>query len=111
MVMRTALCSLLRAAGHRVVLFASGEEFLESLNVFLPDCVLLDLLMPGFSGFDVLSRLTADQRDIPTIVVTRSTDEALEKRALDAGARALVRKHVRAEQLFAAIDAALTHQE
>ena len=107
LIVREALSSLLRAAGYRVVLFASGEDFLQSTSVYLPDCVLVDCTMLGLSGLEVVSRLVAEQLDIPAIVIAAGTDEALEKKAIDAGARALLRKHIRAEHLFAAIDAAL----
>ena len=54
---RRALLRLLRAADMQVEAFASGESFLASLERFHPDCVVLDLQMPGLTiaqqGFDV----------------------------------------------------------
>ena len=47
---RRALIRLLRAANMDAEAFASGEAFLESLEKFRPDCVVLDLQMPGTHG-------------------------------------------------------------
>lgn len=52
-----------KSAGHEVTAFGSGEEFLEALNkegAAMPDAVLLDLIMPGMGGFDVLGAIRKD---------------------------------------------------
>jgi FixJ family two-component response regulator len=54
---RRALIRLLRAADMDAEAFASGEAFLSSLDKFRPDCVVLDLQMPGLTGRDVQRRL------------------------------------------------------
>ena len=48
---------------------ASGEEGLEKIDAISPDLVLLDLIMPGISGMEVLKKLTGT-RDIPVVVFT-----------------------------------------
>ena len=48
----------------------SGEEGLEKIAAAVPDLVLLDHKLPGMSGLDVLDRLTADKRDVLTIMIT-----------------------------------------
>jgi len=60
---RTALGRLLRLADYQVTAFASGEDFLASLATRLPDCAILDVHMPGLSGFDVQ---TLNVRDLLT---------------------------------------------
>src|SRR5690349_20686080 len=67
---RTSLSRLLRAAGYAVAAFAGGAEFLQSAAT--PDCLLLDLNMPGMNGLEVLARLEAHGRKIPTIIITGS---------------------------------------
>ena len=60
---RRALKRLLVSSGITVEAFASGAEFLDSLATRRPDCLVLDLHMPGLSGFDVQARLA--QSDDP----------------------------------------------
>ena len=60
--MRTALRRLLRLEGYEVAMFESGEEFLASLGVHVPDCAVLDVHMQGLSGFEVVARLRASGR-------------------------------------------------
>ena len=104
---REALGRLLRSAGYSVVLFASGSDFLLSLTEQRPDCVILDFAMPGMSGLDIVYILMAAQMDVPAIIVTAQDDAELERDSLDAGARALLRKPIREDQLFAAIELSL----
>jgi FixJ family two-component response regulator len=54
---RRALKRLMVSSGITVEAFASGAEFLDSLATRRPDCLVLDLNMPGLSGFDVQARL------------------------------------------------------
>ena len=56
---RVALMRLVSSAGFAVETFASGAEFLRSVEDHEPDCVVLDLHMPGMSGFDVQEALAA----------------------------------------------------
>jgi CheY-like chemotaxis protein len=48
--------------GYEIVQAASGEEALKKLSDTIIDLVLLDVVMPGMSGFEVLSKLRADKR-------------------------------------------------
>jgi FixJ family two-component response regulator len=65
-----ALSRLLTARGFEVVTFALGEELLAAFASRLPDCLLLDLHIPGISGFEVLERLAAQHSPVPVIVIT-----------------------------------------
>ena len=76
---------VLRHADYEVAAFASGEDFLASLALRVPACVILDVHMPGLSGFDVKSRLRAMGCDVPAIFITASDDRALDRSVLDAG--------------------------
>jgi FixJ family two-component response regulator len=68
--MRSALARLLRIHGYVIDLYATGQEFLDSLASISPDCLLLDLHMPGTTGFDVLKSLGTRRPGLPVIVIT-----------------------------------------
>jgi CheY-like chemotaxis protein len=69
---RDMLRRTLQKAGWTVAEAANGSEALEALERFKPALVLLDLLMPGMDGFEVLERLNGDAtwREVPVIIVT-----------------------------------------
>jgi len=76
------------ARGFQVLTAADGEDALKLANLECPDLILLDIMMPGMSGWDVLTTLKADQklRGIPVIVMTASVDKWEEDRARSMGA-------------------------
>jgi DNA-binding response OmpR family regulator len=64
--------------GHRVVMAADGPEALVAVKTDRPDIVLLDVMMPGIDGWEVLSRLKGpdtDASDIPVVMLTARSDE------------------------------------
>lgn len=63
---------LLTRAGHEVSLAADGEEALTMVRRALPDVLVLDLMLPKRSGFDVLKdlRANAETRDLPILMLT-----------------------------------------
>jgi FixJ family two-component response regulator len=97
-----ALRRLMRSAGYVVETYNSGADFLESLDSDLPLCVILDLHMPGTTGFDVLDRLASEGMRIPAIVVTGHDSEDAQSRVLATGA-AYLRKPVDDRSLLDAI--------
>jgi FixJ family two-component response regulator len=103
----TALGRLLRLADYEVAAFGSGEEFLDSLTSRRPDCVILDVHMPGLSGFEVRTRLCAAQQGVPVVFITASGDLALDQRVLAAAGVALLRKPFSSDALLEAVAAAL----
>jgi FixJ family two-component response regulator len=104
---RQALGRLLRLAGYEVLLFASGQEFLDSLNEREPDCVLMDIHMPGLSGLQLRDGLKAAHADLPIVFITASDDAELAQQAFCGGAKALLRKPFSRQVLLDAVDAAL----
>ena len=98
-----ALQRLLRLAGFDVDTFACGEEFLQSLSAVVPECLILDLQMPGMTGLEVQSRLADAHRHIPVIIITGHDFPAARALALTAGAVAYLRKPVSEELLLSAI--------
>jgi FixJ family two-component response regulator len=104
---RVALARLLRLASYEVTGFESGEAFLASLATSCPDCVIVDIHMPGLNGFEVRERLRAGHADLPLVFISASDDAALDDAARAAGAVSLLRKPFSSDQLLAAVAAAL----
>jgi FixJ family two-component response regulator len=104
---RQALQSLMRSVQLNTEAFASAEEFLASERVKDTSCLILDVYLPGMSGFELQSQLNAERREIPIIFITAHADEASRERALKGGAVELLGKPVRREPLFKAIQAAI----
>lgn len=102
-----ALQRLLQLAGFDVDTFAGGEAFLDSLPSGVPDCVILDVQMPGMTGLEVQSRLADAHAGVPVIVITGHDYPAARALALAAGAVAYLRKPVSEESLLAAIEGCL----
>lgn len=107
---RKALTRLLRSAGLEVESFPSGVEFFESLQDHRPDCVLLDLHMPGMDGFEVLGRLERERVQLPIIVTTGHDSAEARERAMAARPAAYLRKPVDDQTLLEAIRLATATQ-
>ena len=101
---RRALIRLLRAANMDAEAFASGEAFLESLEKFRPDCVVLDLQMPGLTGRDVQRRLMSMQINLPVILITAHDDMVTQQQSLSDGAANYLRKPLRGDVLVRSIN-------
>jgi len=65
---------------------ADGLEALRVIEQHRPDCVLMDLAMPGLGGVEAVRRATAQFPDIPILVISMHADEAYVHQALTAGA-------------------------
>jgi FixJ family two-component response regulator len=103
---RRALSRLLRAHGYDVETFATGEGLLASASTGRFDCVLLDLYMPGMSGFDVLAELMLEPASPPVIVITAHDDADHVRRALALNAFECQYKPIGAPRLIEAIERA-----
>jgi len=78
---RRALARLLKAHGYEVASFGCGQQLLSEIAVRGFDCVLLDLHMPGTSGFEVLQTLKGMPAAPPVIVITAHDDPECMQRA------------------------------
>jgi FixJ family two-component response regulator len=104
---RLALGRLLRAAGHRVQLFASAHEFLRCEVGDGPGCLVSDLRLPGLNGLDLLEALRRSGRRIPVVFITGHGDVPTSVRAMKAGAVDFLTKPVDDEVLCGAVERAL----
>lgn len=104
---REALTGLVSAVGFAVESFASGAAFLSSIEDHEPDCVLLDLYMPGLTGFEIQAAMAAKHSAVPVLIVSAQDSAESRRRALDLGAKGYLAKPVDREALLSAIDAAI----
>jgi FixJ family two-component response regulator len=103
---RGALDSLLRSSGLASRAFGSVREFLASLSEGLPNCVIVDLQMPGMTGLELQRELRRQDTHLPIIIMTAHVDPELRSQCEAAGAIAVLPKPPTEAALFAAIDAA-----
>jgi DNA-binding response OmpR family regulator len=90
-----ALCrASLEEAGFRVLEAENGQEALASVQTERPDAILLDIMMPGISGWEVTAALLAERSadEIPIIFISARTEPSDRIRAYELGAQAYVTK-------------------
>jgi two-component system cell cycle response regulator len=94
---------------YEVAIAASGPEALTTVQRWMPDVVLLDVMMPGMDGYEVCRRLKAQPgtAHIPVVMITALTDPAERVRGLEAGADDFLSKPVDDATLFARLRALL----
>ncbi len=105
-----ALKRLVRSLGMNAETFASGQQFLdliEAMPSFHPDCLVVDVQMPGLNGLEVQERLATNGNPLPVIFITAHDEAIPRERALAAGAVAFVRKPFQDELLISTLRVAL----
>ena len=110
---REGLISLLRSAGFTTQAYASAEEFLSRAQRDEIACLILDVRLPGISGLELQSQLSAmvSNHRTPVVFMTARDDEAARQQALKAGAVDFLRKPVRSEALLNAVNVALQQND
>ncbi len=105
---RWSLGEGLRNAGFEILEAASGEEGLQLFTDKTPDCVLLDMRLPGIDGLEVLRRMRKENPDVPVIVMTAygEVDKAVESMKL--GSYDFLTKPFMIEKIKVTIEHALT---
>ena len=104
---RTAVTRLLRAAKYQVRGYASASEFVDSDPWAAPGCIILDLRMPGASGFELQQSLETMDEPLPIVFLTGQGDITASVRAMKAGAVDFLTKPVQREALLRAVQSAL----
>lgn len=105
--MLRALRRLLTAEGFAVKTWASAHDLLSAMPGALPDCLVLDVQMPGLNGFDLKERLAAGGAAIPVVFLTGQGDIPMAVQAMKGGAVNFLTKPVEDEALLAAVRAAV----
>jgi len=98
---------LIRSAGWKVETFASAKEFLARSRTELPNCVLLDLQLPGLSGLDLQKRMAEVGLEIPIVFLTGHGNIPVSVQAMKAGAVQFLTKPVDEQELLQAIEEAV----
>ena len=104
---RESLPDLIREFGFAAQSFSSAEEFLASDCVGRTGCLILDVAMPGMSGFDLQSELKRRKQKVPIIFITGEKDEVIRRRALEQGAAGFLIKPFSDTSLLDALNTAL----
>ncbi len=104
---RKAFKRLLRSVNLESETFASAEEFLKIQEPTKNSCIIIDIKMPGLTGFDLQRKLMARGNRIPIIVISASDDAQIRDQARELGAVAFFRKPIDDQALLDAIDWAI----
>lgn len=103
------LRNMLVKAGHTVLEASSGETAIEMIRKEKPDCVVMDVVMPGVNGFQATRTLSKDPQtaSIPIVVVSAKNQETDRVWALRQGAKEYLVKPVKEADLLARIKSVL----
>jgi FixJ family two-component response regulator len=108
---RESLQSLIRSAGLEVRVFASAEEFLNSVHPRNADCLILDVRLPGMSGIELHRQLMARSCKVPAIFITaHGYDERTRSQTHSEWTVACLTKPFSEDELFDAVQTALKWQ-
>jgi len=103
---RASLKLLIESIGYAAVTFKSAEDFLDSTFRETPCCLILDIRLPGMSGFQLQEHLVKSQTRIPVIFITGHDRYRMEDEAMRLGAIAYLRKPFDEQSLLDAIQLA-----
>jgi len=103
------LVDVLTAKGYSVTSAASGEEALVRIGVSPPDLVLLDIMMPGLSGYDVCRKIRASEATalLPVVLCTSLDPKQERVNGIEAGADDFIPKPINQQELFARVKSLL----
>ena len=101
--------NMLEKAGFDTLVADSGEEGLKAARTAHPDCILMDIVMPGMNGFQATRKLTQDPdtAGIPVIMITNKDQETDKIWGMRQGAVEYLVKPIDSKQLVAKINAVM----
>jgi two-component system CheB/CheR fusion protein len=105
--LREVMRDLLQEHGYAVEMFADGPAFFEAYRPGWAGCVLVDALMPGMSGIELIERLKHEGHELPAIVITGNGAVPMAVQAMKAGAVDFIEKPVGHTELLASVERAL----
>lgn len=102
-----AVSALLSRSGYDVLTAGNGDDALSIARDYVPDLLLLDMMMPGMDGFELLAQIKQcpPLLRLPVVFLTAAHDRELLLRAFDAGAVDYVTKPFMPEELLARVNA------
>jgi signal transduction histidine kinase/CheY-like chemotaxis protein len=103
---QTWIRNLLEPAGYRVSVAGGGEQALELLRMENPDVIVLDLMMPGMTGFELVEALRTKEgtRSVPILVLTAKDLTMAERRELNGRVAAVLSRKTGAADLLTVLD-------
>jgi DNA-binding response OmpR family regulator len=103
------MAATIRLLGHEPEIAQSGSHALSLIASAPPDLVLLDLMMPGMNGIEVLQQLRTSigKNQLPVVMITAGGEYDIEERVLEAGATACLHKPINVDRLKETIKACL----
>ena len=103
----------LKNSGHQVLGFETGEEFFRKTDETIPDMVILDVMLPDESGYDIVKKIrqTPVLKKLPVIMVTAKTSEFDLIKGLDDGADDYIKKPFSVMELISRVKALLRRTE
>src|SRR5262247_2747904 len=104
---RESLELLIQNEGWQPKTFASAQEFLDCPRALVPNCLLLDISLPGMTGLDLQKRIAIERTDMPIIFITGYGDVPKSVQAMKRGAVEFLTKPFNDEVLLTAIRQAL----
>ena len=106
---RESLPELIKSFGYEAQPFASAKAFLQSGEIKVADCVILDVAMPGMSGPELYEELRRTGYDTPVIFITAHSNEKGFLALLESGAVACLSKPFSEDAILKAVRTALEH--
>ena len=104
---RTGLVDTLESEGYQVIAAKDGDEALSLFQTSAPDLMILDVMMPGKSGYDVCTAIRATNQSLPVLMLTAKGEEIDKVLGLRIGADDYITKPFGVHELLARIDAVL----
>src|SRR6202050_5387668 len=104
---RESLELLIRCEGWQPETFASAQDFLDYPRVLVPNCLVLDVSLPGLNGLDLQRLVAGDRREMPIIFITGYGDVPMTVQAMKAGAVEFLTKPFNDDVLLSAIRGAI----
>ena len=110
---RKLIVYTLESTGFSATGFEDGMSFFDALSEKLPELVILDIMLPGMDGMEILSRMKQDKRfeDIPVIMATAKGTEYDKVQGLDAGADDYITKPFGMLELVSRVKAVLRRSQ
>lgn len=101
-----SLTFLLERAGYHVSAETDGQDALDAIQKNPPDVVILDVMLTGIDGFEILRRLRSDSQTkaLPVIILTAKGQREDREAALDGGANAFIAKPFSNAEVVAAVE-------
>ncbi len=104
---RKIVKSLVESLGLKSIEAENGDIGLNMLKSERVDCIVLDLLMPGKSGIEVLQELKSEGNTIPVIVLSADIQKTTRENVDQLGAHIFINKPLKKEELISSIKSAL----